>query len=290
MEGKKTWRPGNFFRVRGFEIFCKSKLFACQSHSLMCFTMKSQRKRLITFLCLSVLPFILFPVKAAEPLFPIGLELTYQITDEVYNNWTEQYEILRWAPELGTSVLTINFSSTKGLPQQNYLFVDISSWMLLYSNGSEIGQYLQPPLWVNTSLWQIGNTVQVPTYAGTHYLSQELYTTVFGTYPCWQAYSVAWFSIDDDYQLFSEHWYFHHSYGLLIKYTNELLASQHAIHTYRFTHELITSNLYHYGISSIEEQAQILFQSLGLAVALFLPILLVGRLVVYYFYHTRKHR
>ncbi len=89
--------------------------------------MKSQRKQLITLLCLSVFPFFLFPVKSASRVFPVGLVLTYHVTEDAYDEWNERYEILRWAPEQGETILVMNFSSIKENTQLYLLFVDIST-------------------------------------------------------------------------------------------------------------------------------------------------------------------
>ncbi len=274
--------------LKKWHFSSKDKLFGLQFHTTNGFTMKSQCKTIILFLCLPILPCFFFPVKSASTPFPVDLILTYHITDDAFNAWNERYEIIRWAPELGESVLIVNFSSTEEYSTHQLLSVDISTWNILLSNGSATDQVLQPPLWVDTSLWHLGDTIQVPTYSGEFHLSSEYTHVSSGTYLCWLASSVAWLSIDDDYQLSREIWHFHHSQGILIKHTSELLASQHAIYTYKFTRELTTNNLGRLGIFSVEEQSQQVLQTIGLTILLLVPFVL-GSAFGYGCYRKSKH-
>ncbi len=242
--------------------------------------MSRREKRVFTFLWILVLSFCIFPTKATPTSFPIGLQLVYHIIDDSRGIWNERFEILRWAPEVSDTTLIINFSFTNEVSAQSCLCnVDISTWTWVYPNISATTRFFQGPLWVNLSGWYPGETVSFPPSSNEFYLSSVYASVSLGTFSCWQARSVAWFSIDDDYQLSSENWYFHHSQGLLVRYTSELLASQHGIYTHRYTRELVTSNLDQFGILSIEVQSQLLLQGFGLILPGVFVIVLVGALV-----------
>ncbi|MHA2406271.1 MAG: hypothetical protein ACXACH_05925, partial [Candidatus Hermodarchaeia archaeon] len=125
-------------------------------------------------------------------------------------------------------------------------------------------------------------TVSLPTYPGRYHLSSESVSLVFGTFLCWRAHSLAWFSVDDDYQQCSENWFFHPTEGILIKYTYEILASQHGIYSYRFTRELTESNFQNYGVLSVQDQTRLLIQSLSLVIIPFIILLAAGFIYRYF--------
>lgn len=250
--------------------------------------MKGIGTSIIALLWVSVLVTCYFHGQAAPEAFPIGLSLTYHITADTIGEWDEHFEILRWVSELDESTILIRFSSTtsdNALP--NLLYVDVSTWMRLDENGSMIDQVIQPPLWVDTTEWHLGTTVQVPSYSGEYPLSSVQTSGIFGSFMCWQVSSFVWPSVDDDYQITKENWYFHQSHGVLIKYTRELIASQHAIYTHRYTKELTSSNLRQFGILSIEESSLRLLLILGLLLLVLIPIIISSTLLFRYSHRTK---
>jgi len=271
------------------ELATNYRLYITATQEISGFTMKVLAKRLLVILWFSFLLANLFPLKGTPEPLPIGFLLTYQIIDDINGGWREQYEILDWAPELGESVLFVDFASTKEDAPQGTFGVDVSSWALLYTNGTLTDQLIQPPLWIDPSDWHEGNIVNIPTYNGEYCVSSEFVSGSFGTFLCWRINTIAWLSVDDDYQRSNENWYFHYSLGVLVKYTCELLASQHAVYTFRVSKELLASNFSHFGILSFEEQSVQLLQSLELMVALLLPIV-IGSVLLYRYYRTIRHR
>ena len=239
-------------------------------------------------LVLLLLMVFLIPFTTAFPSFPIGLILRYHVNGDIEGEWDEQFEILEVVSTQGDSVFLVEFSSTGENVLQGAIFLNSTSWEVIASNGTILDQPLQPPLWIETSSWNLGETVSLPTYNGRYYLSSEYVSLVFGTFLCWRVHSIAWFSVDDDFQQCSENWFFHFTTGILMKYTYELLASQHAIYSNRLTRELTESNIQNYGILSLQDQTCLLIQSLGLFILPF--IILVGAGFTYrYFRRTRLH-
>lgn len=250
--------------------------------------MIAQGKKTVVPLVFIVLMGCFFPFATAFPSFPIGLILKYHVDDDIRGEWDEQFEIVKIASEQGDSVFHIEFSSTGETALQGSLLLNSSSWELIDANGTVFDQPLQPPLWVDTSSWHLGETVALPTYSGRYHLSSEYVSLAFGTFLCWQVHSIAWFSVDDDYQQCSENWFFHPTEGILFKYTYELLASQHAIYSYRFSRELTECNLQNYGVLSLQDQTRLLIQSLGLVVIPFIILLGAGFLHRYFRRNRRR--
>ncbi|MFW9934817.1 MAG: hypothetical protein ACFFDU_04695, partial [Candidatus Thorarchaeota archaeon] len=176
-------------------------------------------KKKIVLLMLLVLLVFFFPFTTTTQSFPTGLILKYHVDDDIEGEWNEQFEILQAASEQDDSVFLIAFSSTGENTWQGSLLLNSSTWEVSDVNGTALDVFLQPPLWVDTSTWRIGDTVHLPTYLGSYHLSSEYVSLGFGTFLCWRVHSITWFSIDDDYQQCSENWFFHHTAGILIKYT-----------------------------------------------------------------------
>ncbi|MFX1576947.1 MAG: hypothetical protein ACFFCF_07215 [Promethearchaeota archaeon] len=249
--------------------------------------MRGSTKITAVLLGFSFLLFHLSLIQCVSASYPVGLILKYHISDDFQGDWDEQFTILEEAPECGQSILFIEFSSTLENSLHGHLYLNTSSWNLIHVDGTVADSPLQPPLWVDTSTWHIGDTIHLPTYSGTYLVSSEYVSLSFGTFLCWRIQSVAWFSIDDDYQQCTQNWYFHYSEGILIKYTYELLPSQHAIYSHKSTRELSTTNFLQYGILSVEEQIQLSTQTLGFSVVLL--IILLGSIFLYQ-YHRQSRK
>ena len=212
-------------------------------------------------------------------MFPIGLELTFHVSDDSAGQWNEQFRVLQWASEFHGDVLEIHHSSTLD-NESTLLFVDISTWTLILSNGSTTEF---PVLWANVSDWSYRETINLPHSTDQFHLSLELTSILMGTFFSWHARSVVWFSVDDDYQLSSENWYFHHTQGVLLKQSSEILASQHGIFTHRFIRELIASNLDQFGLLSVEKHFHMVIQ--GSVVVLLIVIVIIVGVSVFKKYH-----
>ncbi len=231
-----------------------------------------------------VVPF--FPCYKAFSSFPDGLVLKYHVTDDLQGEWDEQFTIHEVSPLQGESFFLLDISSTNGNLPQGTMLLNRSTWQFTLLNGTMLESPLQPPLLVNTSTWQLGKTITLPTYTGSYTLSLSHVSLDFGTFPCWQIQSIVWISIDDDYQQCNENWYYHNSEGILLKYTYELLASQHTIYTYRITRELTASNFQIFGIISMEDFSNMVLIWLG--IGLVVLSFLLG--VVFVLRHCRIRR
>ncbi|MFW9830996.1 MAG: hypothetical protein ACFFD8_04415 [Candidatus Thorarchaeota archaeon] len=242
--------------------------------------MKNQQTIIFILLCLSIGYGSLPPIQLASSSFPLGLVLTYRLMENGYDEWVEKYEILHWAPELGESVLVLNFTSTQGIEQSTVFYVDISTWALLSNNGSSNDQLVPPTLWVDFSHWRLGDVIQIPPYLGEYHVSSNLAQLSLGTFPCWQASSIAWLSLDDDYQQVEENWFFHQFSGILIKHTITRLPSQHIIYTSTYVRELVSSNLHAFGILTNEQLTQLMLQKLGGLLIGFILVLIVSLFLV----------
>jgi hypothetical protein len=248
--------------------------------------MRVLEKKRVVPLAFFMLLVLLLPYTTAYRTFPVGLILNYSVNDDIEGEWTEQYKITQAASVQGDSIFLIEVSSSSTNTLQGSMLLNSSSWELIDTNGTALDVLLQPPLWVETSDWHIGETVSLPTYSGSYHLSSEYVTLRFGIFPCWRVHSIAWFSIDDDYQQCSENWFFHHTSGILLKYTYELIASQHAIYSYRFSRELTESNFQSYGVLSLQDQTFLMIQNLGLVIIPF-TIFLSAALIYRYFRSIR---
>lgn len=246
-----------------------------------------RRTRIVPFVLLVLLVLITSSTSTVKPS-SVGLILKYRVNDDIAGEWDEQFEILEAVSEQDNSVFLIEVSSTGENVSQGSLLLDTSSWELFDVNGTGLDQPLQPPLWVDTSTWRVGDTVHLPTYSGIFHLSSEFVSLAFGTFHCWRVHSVAWFSIDDDYQISSENWFFLYAQGILIKHTFEILASQHAIYSYKLTRELIESNFQNYGILSLQDQTLLFIQNLELVIFSFLTLL--GAVFIYRYLRRSRFR
>lgn len=235
--------------------------------------MKALEKKRVVTIPFFVLLVLLLPYTTAFGSFPVGLILKYCVNDDIAGEWTEQYEIIQTASMIGDSIFLIEVSSSGTNTLHGSMFLNSSSWEFIDANETALDILLQPPLWVDTSEWQMGETVSLPTYSGSYHLSSEYVTLRLGIFLCWRVHSIAWFSVDDDFQQCSENWFFHHTGGILLKYTYELLASQHTIYSYRFTRELTESNFQSYGVLSLQDQTFLVIQNLGLFIIPFLIFL-----------------
>jgi hypothetical protein len=207
----------------------------------------------LTFVMVIMLSGLLLPLSKAYASFPIGLVLKYHVTDDLQGEWDEQFTIHQVIPVQEESLFLIEFSSTNENHIEGMMLLNRSTWHFTLANGTVIERPLQPPFLVNTSNWQLGKPTALPTYTGSFLLSSSYLSLEFGTYLCWRIQSIAWISIDDDYQQCNENWYYHYAEGVLLKYTYEILASQHAIFTYRIRRELTGGNFQTFGIFSIED-------------------------------------
>jgi hypothetical protein len=288
--GRNPEDPADFFIYYSdsVEFITKGNLFDGKIHKRIGFMMMAPRKTKVVLLVMLVLLVSLFPFTTAFPSSLVGLVLKYHVNDDIKGEWDEQFEILQVDSEQSASVVFIGFSSTGENDLPGSLLLNSSSWEVFDANGTTLNLLVQPPLWVDTSAWRIGETVPLPTYLGRYHLSSAYVTLGFGTFLCWRIHSVAWFSVDDDYQQCSENWFFHHSEGILMKYTYEILASQHAIYSYRFTRELIESNLQNYGILSVQNQTHLLILGLGLVIMPIIVFLAAG--FIYRYFRSNRLR
>ncbi|MFX1509218.1 MAG: hypothetical protein ACFFBR_02835 [Promethearchaeota archaeon] len=250
------------------------------------FTMRILRKKRIRFVLFVILLSFLISIPTRLASLPTGLFLNYHVTDDLQGEWDEQFTIQSATSVQRNSLFLINISSTNEDILQGEMFLNSSTWRIILLNGTLLERPLQPPLWVNTSRWHHGHSVAFSPYTGNYPLTSSYISLEFGTFLCWRVQSVAWFSIDDDFQQCSENWYFHYTEGILLKYTYELLASQHAIYTYRVTRELTASNFHTLGILSLEEQNYTTLFWLGLGVLLL--VILFGITFVFRHRHTKR--
>ncbi len=241
--------------------------------------MKTHLKCIMGLSLLFLITFLLLHCTSLANSFPIGLTLEYHVTHGAYEDWDEQYTIQRWALEHGEHVLLVDFYSNRTDTLNETIYLDINTWNTLFENGSQTGSQLQPPLWINTQSWFNRVTVQIPTIPGEYYVSSEHLRLSSGTYSCWQVHSIAFLSLDDDYALTEETWYFQNTHGVLLKHTSELKASQHAIYTYKFTRELIDHNMHIYGIFT-EDQARFIGSLMGFSLLVIIPTILVTILIL----------
>lgn len=235
-----------------------------------------------------LLTLLLLQCTALIEFFPIGLTLEYHITHGAYEEWNEQFVIQRWASEDDEDILLVDYYSNKPGTSNGSMYLNINTWNIFFENGSQTSSQLPLPLWINTQSWYNRVTVQIPTISGEYYVSSEHIHLSTGTYSCWRAHSNVFQSLDDDYALTEETWYFQNTYGVLLKHTSELKASQHAIYTYKFTRELIAHNLHIYGIFA-EEQTS-LIDSIIMVCSLLVIIPMISIIIIIQYNRRRRGR
>jgi hypothetical protein len=247
------------------------------------------RSEIIIGLSLVVLITLLLPnCTPMVDVFPIGLTLEYHITYGAYEEWDEKFVIRRWAPEYGNDFLLVNFYSNRAGTLNATMYLEIKTWTTLFENGSQTNSQLQPPLWVNTQSWHDQVTIHIPTFPGEYYISSEYVQLNSGTYSCWQANSIGWISLDDDYSLTEETWYFQKTHGVLLKYTSKLKASQQIIYSYTFLRELIAHNMHIHGILTEEQTRSIDGIIVTLFLTIFIPSIGITKLML--IQNKRKRR
>lgn len=249
--------------------------------------MKATGNFFLIFL-LMVSLFCLPTLRSNPSAFPIGLYINYHVDRGVDGQWREEYRVLRWVEDLGESVLLIQFNSTQEEALDAVYYVDISTWDILFENGSLTNFLLQPPLWIDPGQWQEGHTGKVPTYATSYFLSKGRIQLLLGTYQCWQASLVAWYPLDDDYQVNDERWFFDLTYGVLYKHTTSILASQQIIHSSTFTRELVSSNLNVYGIISDEQRNMIIINNFLILIVISITTLVIAAFLMHRYYQHQK--
>jgi predicted RNA-binding Zn-ribbon protein involved in translation (DUF1610 family) len=117
------------------------------------------------------------PVRCQNDQYPVGLVVEYDIDSYLFAG-TERFEVLSWATGPDHNLASVKITTTGDTATTETLFIDFTIWD---------SSYVIPPILVDFSNWQVGQTVAIPSRSRTYELSMTTVTVPEGTYSCWWA-------------------------------------------------------------------------------------------------------
>ncbi len=205
--------------------------------------------------CLGFIPYS-YSVRAVTDEFPIGLVLNYEVTEDD-STWTERYEVVRWAIEVGENILEIDLITTDTGAIRDQLLVNTQTWNCVNADGTPRTEVVSPPLWLDTSNWTVGIPIFIPTSVRHYHLLNGVPSGVqAGSFLSWEAsYYWSTLGISSTWRTTREKFYFEEGSGILLEWSYSFTQHYSSSWSEDTKSKTLTSaNLRAFGVLTIPER------------------------------------